>query len=86
MAETKVETLIRSLVAPLIKHPEALSITESNDSKYHRYVVDVASDDVGRVIGRQGCIATALRTIVEGAVNRRPNTKRVRLLINDHRH
>lgn len=86
MAETKVETLIRSLIAPLLKHPQALSITRSDDSRYHRYVVDVAPDDVGRIIGRQGYVATALRTIVEGTVNRRTNSKRVRLLINDHRH
>ena len=37
-------------------------------------------------IDRQGHVAAALRTIVEGAQSRRANSKRVRLLINDHRH
>ena len=86
MTETNIETLIRSLVTPLLKHPQALSITQEDDLRYHRYVVDVAPDDVGRLIGRQGHIAAALRTIVEGARSRRTNSKKVRLLINDHRH
>jgi predicted RNA-binding protein YlqC (UPF0109 family) len=86
MTETNIETLIRSLVTPLLKHPQALSITQEDDSRYHRYVVDVAPDDVGRLIGRQGHVAAALRTIVEGARSRRTNSKKVRLLINDHRH
>ncbi|WP_076461918.1 KH domain-containing protein [Limosilactobacillus caccae] len=86
MTETNIETLIRSLVTPLLKHPQALSITQEDDLRYHRYVVDVAPDDVGRLIGRQGHVAAALRTIVEGARSRRTNSKKVRLLINDHRH
>lgn len=86
MTETDIETLIRSLVTPLLKHPQALSITQEDDPRYHRYVVDVASDDVGRLIGRQGHVAAALRTLVEGARSRRTNSKKVRLLINDHRH
>ena len=84
MAETDIESLIRSLVIPLLKQPQALSITQKDDG--HRYIIDVAPNDVGRLIGRQGHVAAALRTIVEGTQSRRANSKRVRLLINDHRH
>lgn len=86
MTETKIESLIRSLVIPLLKHPHALTITQKADGRYHQYIIDVAPDDIGRLIGRQGHVAAALRTIVEGAQSRRTNAKRVRLLINDHRH
>ncbi|MCI1975319.1 MAG: KH domain-containing protein [Limosilactobacillus sp.] len=86
MTEINIEGLIRSLVTPLIGHPDALSITQSEDDRFQRYVVDVHPQDVGRLIGRQGHIASALRTIVEGARPRRSNSKRIRLLINDHRH
>ena len=71
MTETNIETLIRDLVTPLLKHPAALTISQ---------------EDVGRLIGRQGHVAAALRTVVEGARSRRSNSKKVRLLINDHRH
>lgn len=86
MTETNIETLIRSLVTPLLKHPEALTITQDDSGRYHRYIVDVRKDDVGRLIGRQGHVAAALRTVVEGARSRRSDSKKVRLLINDHRH
>ena len=74
MTETNLETLIRTLVTPLVKHPDAVR------------VLDVHPADVGRVIGRQGHVASALRTVVEGMRSKRPNSKKVRLVINDHRH
>lgn len=86
MTETDLEALIRSLVTPLLQHPEDLVITESDSGRYHQYTIDVHPRDVGRLIGRQGHVAAALRTVVEGARPRRSNSKKVRLLINDHRH
>lgn len=82
MTETNLETLIRTLVTPLVKHPDAVRITESETDRYHRYVLDVHPADVGR----QGHVASALRTVVEGMRSKRPNSKKVRLVINDHRH
>ena len=79
MTETNIETLIRDLITPLLKHPAALTISQEDSGRYRQYIV-------GRLIGRQGHVAAALRTIVEGARSRRSNSKKVRLLINDHRH
>ena len=86
MTETNIETLIRDLITALLKHPAALTISQEDSGRYRQYIVNVAQDDVGRLIGRQGHVAAALRTIVEGARSRRSNSKKVRLLINDHRH
>ena len=86
MTETNIETLIHDLITPLLKHPAALTISQEDSGRYRQYIVNVAQDDVGRLIGRQGHVAAALRTIVEGARSRRSNSKKVRLLINDHRH
>ena len=36
MAETDIESLIRSLVIPLLKQPQALSITQKDDGRYQR--------------------------------------------------
>lgn len=78
--------LIVILVQPLVKEPSAVTVTERDTDRYHEYVLDVAPSDVGRVIGRQGHVASALRTVVEGARNKRINAKKIRLVINDHRH
>ena len=79
MTETDIKALIRSLVTPLLRHPESLSITVSDSDRFRRYTVNVDAADVGRLIGRQG-------HVVEGARSRRTNAKKIRLLINDHRH
>lgn len=86
MKEVDFNGLVVALVAPLVKHPEAVKVEEENTSHYHQFRVTVASTDTGRVIGRQGHVAAALRTIVEGARDKRVNDKKIRLIIHDHRH
>lgn len=86
MTELSIEGLIRSLVTPLLKYPDDLTITKTDDQQFQKYIVDVHREDVGRLIGRQGHVASALRTIVEGARPRTTDSKKIRLLINDHRH
>lgn len=78
--------LIKTLVQPLVRQPDAVHISERETAKYHEYIVDVAKPDVGRIIGRQGHVASALRTVVEGARDKHVNAKKIRLVINDHRH
>lgn len=78
--------LIVTLVQPLVRKPSAITVTEQETNRYHEYVLDVAKEDVGRVIGRQGHVASALRTVVEGAQDRHVNAKKIRLIINDYRH
>lgn len=86
MLTTNFPKLIETLVKPLVRHPEKVSVTKRESNRYHEYVLDVDPVDVGRVIGRQGHVASALRTVVEGARNKRVNDKKIRLVINDHRH
>lgn len=86
MIEIDFSKLILTLVQPLVSDPSAVTVTERDTDRYHEYVLDVAEADVGRVIGRQGHVASALRTVVEGARNKHVNAKKIRLVINDHRH
>ena len=56
-----VETIARSLV----DKPDEVVVTESAD-KYGTVIrLSVASDDMGKVIGKQGRIAKAIRTVVK---------------------
>lgn len=86
MTKVDFSQLIVTLVQPLVRKPSAVTVTERDTNRYHEYVLDVAPVDVGRVIGRQGHVASALRTVVEGAQDRHINAKKIRLIINDHRH
>ncbi len=59
--------LIETIVSRLVDHPEAIvvkTIEESNKIVYH---LTVHEEDVGKVIGKNGRIAKAIRTVVYAA-------------------
>ncbi len=61
-----VEVIARSLV----DHPEDVVVNERTDDRMTVFELHVASDDMGKVIGRQGRIARALRIVVKAAATR----------------
>ncbi|NLN50627.1 MAG: KH domain-containing protein [Acholeplasmataceae bacterium] len=59
------ENLIKSIVVPLVHHPEDVLVkTLSAESGELTIQVLVNEEDLGRVIGKGGRIASAIRTIV----------------------
>lgn len=66
------QELLVSLVAGLVEAPEEISVVvdEPNDEGVTVYHLHVAENDMGRVIGKQGRIAKAIRTIMRAAANR----------------
>lgn len=60
--------LIETIAKSLVDHPESVVVTEK-EIKGDSVVIElrVAADDMGKVIGRQGRIAKALRTVVKAA-------------------
>lgn len=64
MTEADVKQLIITIVAPLVADPEAIQIETKRDTRFLNFNLTVAKDDVGRVIGKHGRIAQALRTLV----------------------
>ena len=64
--------LLIAIAAGLVENPEAVTATvdepnEEGVTVYHRHV---AEGDMGRVIGKQGRIAKAIRTVMRAAANR----------------
>ena len=58
------ENLIKNIVTPLVVHPDDVMVkTLSNDEEITIQVL-VNEADLGRVIGKGGRIASAIRTIV----------------------
>ena len=56
-----VETIARSLV----DNPDEVVVTETSDKNGTVIKLSVAADDMGKVIGKQGRIAKAIRTVVK---------------------
>lgn len=48
-------------------NPDAVSIEEIQDNSSVTYEVTVDADDLGKIIGKQGRVANALRTVVKAA-------------------
>lgn len=59
------QQLIEYLVKALVDEPEQVNITEVPQEEATTYEVRVAPGDLGKVIGKQGRIANALRTVVK---------------------
>jgi predicted RNA-binding protein YlqC (UPF0109 family) len=59
--------LVEFLVRALVDDPESVSVEELDDNGDIVLEVRVASDDLGRVIGREGRVANAIRTIAKAA-------------------
>ncbi|KAF1303288.1 KH domain-containing protein [Enterococcus saccharolyticus] len=73
--------LVLTIVRPLVTHTDqvSLEIVESDD--FFEYNLSVAPEDIGRIIGKQGRVAKAIRTIVYSV--RTDGPKKVRLNILD---
>ncbi len=54
----------------LVDSPEEVLVVASGDSEYVKLELEVAEDDLGRVIGRSGRTARALRTILSAAAEK----------------
>ncbi|WP_276871217.1 KH domain-containing protein [Lactococcus taiwanensis] len=73
-----VKELVMTIVKPLVTEPDEVSLELIEGEAFMEYHLRVADGDIGRIIGRQGRIIQAIRTVVyfvpvEG--------KKVRLLV-----
>ena len=64
---------LKLIAQGLVEEPEAVSVDvdEPNEEGVIVYHLHVAEGDMGRVIGKQGRIAKAIRTVMRAAANRR---------------
>jgi len=65
-----VTELIEFLVKALVEDPGAVVVEELEEDGDLIYEVTVAEDDLGRVIGKNGRVANAIRTIAKAAAVR----------------
>lgn len=59
--------LLEVIVKNLVDSPEKLTITETQKDKTVILELKVAPEDMGKVIGKQGRIAKAIRTVVKAS-------------------
>lgn len=67
--------LLESIARNLVDNPDEVSVNEVEGEKSLILELRVADDDMGKVIGKQGRIAKAIRTVMKAAAIR--NNKRI---------
>lgn len=62
--------IVEVIAKALVQEPEQVVVNETVKEDMTVYELHVAPDDMGKVIGKQGRIAKAMRTVVKAAANR----------------
>ena len=63
----RIEELVRYLVTSLVDEPDAVAIQRVEQGDDTVLEVTVAPDDIGKVVGKQGRIIKAIRTLARAA-------------------
>ncbi|MFC1517060.1 KH domain-containing protein [Candidatus Margulisiibacteriota bacterium] len=61
------KNLVEYIVKELVDTPEEVKISETQGESIIILEISVAQDDIGKVIGKEGRIANAIRTVVKAA-------------------
>ena len=68
MGVVNYERLLSELIKPLVSRPDEVEVvTVDSGDAYVKVKVIVNKDDLGRIIGKKGRIANAIRTIAHAA-------------------
>ena len=59
--------LVEILAKALVDHPDQVLVAQTENDKSVQLQLTVAQEDMGKVIGKQGKIANAIRTLVKAA-------------------
>ncbi|QJA09141.1 KH domain-containing protein [Romboutsia sp. CE17] len=62
--------LVLDIAKALVDNPDEVKIEESIKEDEIILKLSVSQDDMGKVIGKQGRIAKAIRTVIRSAANR----------------
>jgi predicted RNA-binding protein YlqC (UPF0109 family) len=72
--------LVELMAKVLVADPEAVSVEETVEEDVTVFELRVAESDLGRVIGREGKIAKAMRLIIRSAAARLEQKATVRII------
>ena len=59
--------LVEVIAKALVEHPDEVVVTQKEEGKHVTLELHVAASDTGKVIGKQGRIAKAIRSVVKAA-------------------
>ncbi|MGE8204109.1 KH domain-containing protein [Heyndrickxia sp. NPDC080065] len=67
--------LILTIVKPLVDYPDEVTVHEAEEDHQIIYKLSVNKEDIGKVIGKKGRVAKAIRTVVYAAAGSKQHKK-----------
>ena len=64
------KALVEYIAKSLVEHPDQVEVQEIANGNRVRLELNVAKDDMGRVIGKNGRVANSIRTLLRVAAER----------------
>lgn len=62
--------VLELIIANLVDNKEQISIEEISNEKIIEFKVKVASEDMGKIIGKQGRVAKSIRTVMKSVAGK----------------
>jgi predicted RNA-binding protein YlqC (UPF0109 family) len=75
------EELIADIVTPLVDHPEEVRIEKDEKNQVVSLILSVNEQDIGKIIGKEGRTAQAIRTVLAAAGAQ--SSKKIKLEISE---
>ena len=79
------KNLVENIVCSLVDSPDQVVVGETAGETVTVLEIRVAPDDVGKVIGKEGRIANAIRTVAKAAAAKNNRRVTVEIMTNDKR-
>ncbi len=84
MGKVNYEQLVSELIKPLVSRPEEVKVVTAGEKGNVIYLKAIVhQDDLGRIIGRKGRVANAIRTIAYVAAAREKRQIEIDLVSNE---
>lgn len=75
--------LVETIAKALVDDPDSVRVTEGRDRHGEVLQLQVAGNDMGKVIGKKGRIAKALRTVIKAAATKQKKSVSVEIVSED---
>jgi predicted RNA-binding protein YlqC (UPF0109 family) len=72
--------LVETIAKALVDSPDEVVVTEKENDREIVVQLQVAQEDMGKVIGKQGRIAKAIRSVVKAAATKSDKKVKVEIL------
>jgi len=77
---TNLESLVKTIVTSLVDKPDEVQITSNQGAHSLVIEVQVAKDDIGKIIGREGKTAYAIRMLLNNAAGKQKTSAMLQIV------